>query len=82
MKKQFVIYDFSSNTFLISINVGGVSWGTSPMLFDSREVADKSLEDAYNLFPSDFDNRLVVITDVLITDETIQTINNIKNGNN
>jgi len=74
MKKQFIIYDLSSGTFLFSINISGVSWGSSPMLFDSREVANKSLEDAYGLFPSDFDSRIIQITDVLISEQTVNSI--------
>jgi hypothetical protein len=69
MKKQFVIYDFSSNLFLASVNEQGVVWDNQPMLFDSKDEADKSLENAYSLFPSSFDGRITTIIDVLITEQ-------------
>lgn len=69
MKKQFVIYDFSSNLFLASVNEQGVVWDTQPMLFDSSDEADSSLQNAYKLFPSDFYNRLTTITSVYISEQ-------------
>jgi hypothetical protein len=74
MKKQFIIYDFDSNTFFVSINQDGIIWGKPPMLFPSRDEAEKCIENAYNLFPYDFDNRIIVITDVLISDNTFNLI--------
>ena len=69
MKKQFVIYDFSSNLSLASVNEQGVVWDNQPMLFDSKDEADKCLENAYGLFPSSFDGRITTIIDVLITEQ-------------
>ena len=69
MKKQFVIYDFSSNKFFASLNEQGIVWSNQPMLFDSQDEADNSLEDAYNLFPFDFNNRIITVTDVLISEQ-------------
>ena len=71
MKKQFVIYDFSSNSFFASLNEQGVVWSSQPMLFDSKDEADNTLNDSYNSFPSDFDNRLINVTDVYITEQMI-----------
>jgi len=67
MKKQFIIYDFSSNLFLASVNEQGVVWSNQPMLFDSQEQADNAMNNAYNLFPAAFENRLTTTTDVYIT---------------
>jgi hypothetical protein len=67
MKKQFVIYDFSSQLFLTSINEQGVVWDTQPMLYDSDDEANNSLQNAYKLFPSDFDDRLVTVSGVYIS---------------
>lgn len=69
MKKQFVIYDYSSQLFLASINEQGVVWDTMPMLFDSEDEANNSLQNAYKLFPSDFNNRLVSITGIYISEQ-------------
>ena len=69
MKKQFVIYDFSSNSFFASLNEQGIVWSSQPMLFDSKDEADKCLENAYGLFPSSFDGRITTIIDVLITEQ-------------
>jgi hypothetical protein len=71
MKKQFVIYDFSSNSFFVSLNEQEIVWGSSPMLFDSKEEAETSLSDAYGMFPIDFNGRLISITDVLISEQMI-----------
>lgn len=69
MKKQFVIYDFSSQLFLASINEQGIVWDTQPMLYDSDEEANNSLQNAYKLFPSDFDDRLTTITSIYISEQ-------------
>jgi hypothetical protein len=71
MKKQFVIYDFSSNLFLASVNEQGVVWDNQPMLFDSDEEANNCLQNAYKLFPTDFNNRLTTVTNVYITEQMI-----------
>ena len=71
MKKQFVIYDFSSQLFFASLNEQGVVWDNQPMLYDSDEEANNSLQNAYKLFPSDFDNRLTTVTNVYITEQMI-----------
>jgi len=71
MKKQFVIYDFSSNSFFASLNEQGIVWSSQPMLFDSKDEADNTLNDSYNSFPSDFDNRLINVTDVYVTEKTV-----------
>jgi len=71
MKKQFVIYDFSSNSFFASLNEQGIVWSSQPMLFDSKDEADNTLNDSYNSFPSDFDNRLINVTDVYVTEQTV-----------
>ena len=71
MKKQFVIYDFSSNLFFVSLNEQGVVWDNQPMLFDSEDEANGALENAYKLFHSDFDNRLTTVTNVYITEQMI-----------
>jgi len=71
MKKQFVIYDFSSQLFLASINEQGVVWDTQPMLYDSDDEANNSLQNAYKLFPSDFDDRLTTITSIYISEQMI-----------
>jgi hypothetical protein len=71
MKKQFVIYDFSSNLFIASVNEQGIVWDNQPMLFDSMDQADLALDNAYKLFPSEFENRLTTVTNVYITEQTI-----------
>jgi hypothetical protein len=74
MKKQFVIYDFSSQLFLASVNEQGVVWDTQPMLFDSEEEANNSLQNAYKLFPDDFNDRLTTVTNVYITEQAINDL--------
>jgi len=71
MKKQFIIYDFSSNSFFASLNEQGIVWSSQPMLFDSKDEADNTLNDSYSSFPSDFDNRLINVTDVYVTEQTV-----------
>lgn len=74
MKKQFIIYDFISNSFFDSLNEQGIVWSSKPMLFDSRDQADECLEDAYNSFPNDFNNRIIQITDILVSENTVKKL--------
>jgi hypothetical protein len=71
MKKQFIIYDFSSNSFFASLNEQGIVWSSQPMLFDSQDEADNTLNDSYNSFPSDFDNRLINVMDIYVTEQKV-----------
>ena len=41
------------------------------LTFDSQDEANNTLNDAYNLFPSDFDNRLITVTDVYVTEKRV-----------
>ena len=69
MKKQFVIYDFSSQLFFAYLNEQGVFWDNDPMLFDSEDEANNSLQNAYKLFPNDFDNRLTTVINIYISEK-------------